>query len=249
MDKAEILNIGITKGSYNDFILSIVNAAQAKQSLYICVANVHMLIEAYKSKEYAKSLNNASLVTPDGMPLTWALKFIYGIKQERVSGMDLLPDLINECIIKKVSVFFYGGTEDLLAKTKDFLQKNYPDLLLAGFLSPPFRNLSDSENESIIKQINRSGAGLVFVILGCPKQEKWMALAQGRISAATIGVGGALPVFIRIKKRAPKWMQNAGLEWLFRLMQEPKRLFKRYAITNTIFIFLILKNYLFSGIH
>lgn len=146
-------------------------------------------------------------------------------------------------LIKESFCFFYGGTEDLLAKTKEFLQANYPGLILAGFLSPPFRNLTNNETEDVIGHINKSGAGLVFVILGCPKQEMWMALVHAKINAVTIGIGAALPVFIGIKKRAPKWMQNSGLEWLFRLLQEPKRLLKRYAITNTMFILLILKNY------
>ena len=202
-----------------------------------------MLIEAYKSKEYAEILNSGNVVTPDGKPLTWALKLLHGIDQERVSGMDLLPDLIHECEVKKIPIYFYGGTDDMLAKTMDHLRVKYPNVIVAGFLSPPFRDLSKSENENIIGQINKSGAGLIFVILGCPKQERWMALVNEKINAAKVGIGGALPVFVGINKRAPKWMQNYGLEWLFRLIQEPTRLFKRYAVTNTLFSFLLLKNY------
>ena len=110
--------------------------------------------------------------------------------------------------------------------------------------SPPFRQLTSAEENNIIENINRSGAKLVFVILGCPKQERWMASAKGRVNAFMIGVGGSLPVMIGLQKRAPRWMQTAGLEWFFRLSQEPGRLFKRYAVTNTFFIYLFCKAYL-----
>jgi N-acetylglucosaminyldiphosphoundecaprenol N-acetyl-beta-D-mannosaminyltransferase len=138
---------------------------------------------------------------------------------------------------------FYGGTEELLSKTKEFLNKRYPDLIVAGFISPPFRLLSDFENEQMIERINHSGGPLVFVILGCPKQEEWMASVDKKINAVTIGVGGALPIFIGMQKRAPNWMQDTGLEWFFRLLQKPRRLFKRYFITNSLFLFLLLKKY------
>lgn len=113
----------------------------------------------------------------------------------------------------------------------------------AGFYSPPFRELTPVENEKIISRINTSGAGIVFVILGCPKQEKWMAAMKGKINSCMIGIGGALPVLVGLQKRAPVWMQGVGMEWLYRLYQEPTRLYKRYAITNTLFFFVFLKEY------
>lgn len=244
MKKLTLLNIAVNTGKYQEFVSTIIDASQSKKSFYTCVANVHMLIEAYKNKSFETILNNAHLVTPDGEPLTWAFKWLHGIKQDRVSGMDLLPDLITEASLRKVPVFFYGGSEELLSKTKAFLNQNHPDLMVSGYLSPPFRKLSDHENEQIIEKINKSGARLVFVILGCPKQEKWMAFAHGKINTVCIGVGGALPVFIGAQKRAPGWMQNAGLEWMFRLTQEPRRLFKRYAITNSYFVYLLITDLL-----
>ena len=241
MDKLKLLNVNVSTGRYEDFVTKIIDASEARSGIYICVANVHMVVEANKKKEFENILNQAAIVTPDGQPLTWAFEWLHGVKQERVAGMDLLPDLITQATLKKMSVFFYGGTNELLARTKVFLNKEHPDLIIAGFLSPPFRKLSNEENEQVIQQINDSGAHLVFVILGCPKQEKWMAFAHGKVHAVTIGVGGALPVLIGEQKRAPKWMQNAGLEWVYRLMQEPRRLFKRYVFTNTYFIYLVLK--------
>lgn len=243
MDKLKLLNVNVSTGRYEEFVTKIIEASEAKIGIYACVANVHMLVEANNNKDFENILNQAAIVTPDGQPLTWAFKWLHGIKQERVAGMDLLPDLITQATSKKISVFFYGGTNELLTRAKAFLNKEHPNLIIAGFLSPPFRNLSNQENEQIIKQINDSGAHLVFVILGCPKQEKWMAFAHGKVNAVTIGVGGALPVFIGEQKRAPMWMQDAGLEWVFRLMQEPRRLVRRYAVTNTYFIYLILKEY------
>ncbi len=198
-----------------------------------------MIIEAHWDSKFADLVNKADLVTPDGMPLAKAMKLLYSIEQDRVAGMDLLPDLLKNAEVEKLGVFFYGGTDEMLAKTQEYIQKNYPKLNKQQYLSPPFRPLTTDEETDVIKQINDSGAQLVFVALGCPKQEKWMASMKGRINACMLGIGGALPVMIGMQKRAPMWMQKISLEWLYRLIQEPRRLFKRYLITNTLFLFLL----------
>lgn len=203
-----------------------------------------MLIEAYNDRNFARIVSNANIITPDGKPLAWALGILYGIKQVRVAGMDLFPDLLNAAAVHQLPVYFYGGTVSLLDKTLAHLRENYPKLQIAGSYSPPFRKLSPKEDEFVIDQINRSGASLVFVVLGCPKQEKWMAAMKGRINAVMVGIGGALPVLVGVHRRAPGWMQYAGLEWMFRLTQEPKRLFRRYSVTNSKFLYLILKEYI-----
>jgi N-acetylglucosaminyldiphosphoundecaprenol N-acetyl-beta-D-mannosaminyltransferase len=243
MKKIDLFNIRLSTGGYKEFIRDILFTAQGNNSAYACLVNVHMLIEAKRDIDFQHELDNARLLLPDGKPLGWALKLLYGIKQDRVAGMDLLPDLIAEAEMQNLPVFFYGGTQDLLDKTKQFLEKNYPRLPLAGFYSPPFRNMNEEEETAVVKMINDSGAHIVFVVLGCPKQENWMGHMKDHINAYMIGVGGALPVLIGNQKRAPKWMQRYGLEWFFRLSQEPGRLFKRYAVTNTLFIILLLKNY------
>lgn len=243
MQKVNFLTISISTGSYSDFVTSLVNSAKEHKSQYTCVANVHMLIEAYKDKTFSALVSNADVIAPDGKPLSWALQVLYGIKQDRVAGMDLLPDLLSQSSIQNLSVYFYGGTTELLNKTQVYINGHYPALKVVGLKSPPFRLLTTAENESAIEDINNSGADLVFVVLGCPKQEKWMASMVGKVNALMIGVGGAVPVMIGLQKRAPKWMQDAGLEWAFRLVQEPKRLFGRYAITNSIFLYLLLKKY------
>jgi N-acetylglucosaminyldiphosphoundecaprenol N-acetyl-beta-D-mannosaminyltransferase len=187
------------------------------------------------------------MVTPDGMPLAVGMKLIYGLKQDRVAGMDLLPDLLKKSEEHRIPVFFYGGTPEMLKRTTSYCSVHYPELNIAGMYSPPFRSLSASENEGVVNEINQSGARFVFVALGCPKQEKWMALMKGRIQATMIGIGGALPVLVGMQKRAPVWMQALCLEWLYRLMQEPKRLFKRYAVTNTTFLFLLARTWIKQG--
>ncbi len=241
MNQKQLLNFPVSIGPYSQFLENIVSAAARKESNYTCVANVHMLIEAYKNPGFASIIKNADTVTPDGKPLVWGLRLIHGIQQERVSGMDLLPDLLDKLRQKRMSVYFYGGTEALLKSTETFLQNNYPGLEIAGLYSPPFRTLSREEDEEVAKQINMSGANVIFVVLGCPKQERWMASMKGKIQAVMIGVGGALPVMAGLQKRAPQWIQQSGLEWLFRLLQEPRRLFKRYAVTNSMFVYLLLK--------
>jgi N-acetylglucosaminyldiphosphoundecaprenol N-acetyl-beta-D-mannosaminyltransferase len=244
MKKNKLFSISVSNGRYEDFVQSIATKAAINESDYACVANVHMLAEAYKNSSFAQTVNNAAIVTPDGKPLIWALRLLHGIKQERVAGMDLLPVLLKTATEKKLSVFFYGGSESMLSKTQQYLAQNYPGLHIAGMHSPPFRKLTFEEEYIVIEKINNSATNLVFVILGCPKQEQWMASMKGRISTFMIGVGGALPVLIGMQRRAPEWMQSGGLEWLYRLSQEPRRLSKRYAVTNSLFLFLFLKAYL-----
>ncbi len=244
MERKKIIEFGISTGSYPKFINNIVSLAQTRHSSYVCVANVHMFIEAYLDKNFNKVIDHADIVTPDGRPLTWSLRMLHGVSQDRVAGMDLLPDLLEQLTAKKLPVYFYGGSSGLLQKTGNFMKAKYPDLSIAGMYSPPFRTLTSEEESRVIEDINNSGACAVFVVLGCPKQEKWMASMKGKINAVMIGIGGALPVLVGIQKRAPSWMQDAGLEWLFRLLQEPGRLFKRYAVTNSLFVYLLSKEYI-----
>jgi N-acetylglucosaminyldiphosphoundecaprenol N-acetyl-beta-D-mannosaminyltransferase len=239
MKKMQVLNFPISIGKYQDYIEYIIDSATTGVSEYIYVANVHMVVEAFWNKSFSDKVRAASLVTPDGKPLTWALRLLHGIKQDRVAGMDVLPALLTKSEKMQLPLYIYGGTEALLFKTREYLTKHYPALVINGFYSPPFRELTPEEETKAIDDINQSGAKLVFVVLGCPKQEQWMANMLGRIKAVMIGIGGALPVLVGLQKRAPKWMQNAGLEWLFRLLQEPRRLFRRYAVTNSIFLYLL----------
>ena len=243
MQIKKLISINVSLGTYAKFINEFLSLAIAKDknSSYVCIANVHMLVEAYKDKDFQKIVNDADIVTPDGIPLAKGLKILYKIKQDRVAGMDVLPDLLKESEKQNLSVYFYGGTQKVLDKTQEYCTYHFPKLKIAGMYSPPFRELTEEEKDEIIEKINSVSPNFVFVALGCPKQEKWMAAVKGKINACMLGIGGALPVMIGLKERAPVWMQTRGLEWLFRLYQEPRRLFKRYFVTNSIFIFLLLR--------
>ncbi|ETZ24572.1 WecB/TagA/CpsF family glycosyltransferase [Pedobacter sp. V48] len=239
--KKRLLSIDVSSGSYNEFIGAILKYAIERVSSYVCVANVHMLIEAHNTPKFADVVNQADIVTPDGMPLAQGFKYEYNLKQDRVDGMSLLPALLAECEKSDLSVYFYGGDQKTLNTAETHIREAYPTLRVAGLYSPPFRKLTEAEKLEDEQRIRDSGAHLIFVALGCPKQEMWMAEMKGKVPALMIGIGGALPVFTGSQKRAPKWMQDNSLEWVYRLVQEPKRLFKRYLTTNSKFLYLLAK--------
>ncbi|PJJ84058.1 WecB/TagA/CpsF family glycosyltransferase [Mucilaginibacter auburnensis] len=244
MQKRRLISLDISIGPYKEFLTEILTLAKAPKASYVCVANVHMLVEAYNDPTFADKVNSAAIVTPDGMPLAKGIKSIYKINQDRVAGMDLLPDLLREANDEKLSVLFYGGSEDVVEKLKEYAAERHSDIKLT-VICPPFRPLSPKENEQIISEINSVSADILFISLGCPKQENWMAQMHTKINRGVmVGIGGALPVMLGMQKRAPKWMQDASLEWLYRLIQEPKRLYKRYAITNATFMRLMFLEHL-----
>ncbi len=244
MDKVSLLSLQVSTGPYEHFLRHIAEMATRRASAYVCVANVHMLVEAWQNPSFAETVNRAALITPDGMPLALGLRWLHGVKQPRVAGMDLLPDLLAVAARQKLKVFFFGSTEAILSEVVSNCTTQFPDCLVVGAYSPPFRAMSPDEEEATVARINASGANMVFVALGCPKQEKWMALMQGRIQAVMLGVGGAFPVFAGVQDRAPTWMQRFSLEWVYRLYQEPGRLWKRYFVTNSVFMGIFLKEYI-----
>jgi N-acetylglucosaminyldiphosphoundecaprenol N-acetyl-beta-D-mannosaminyltransferase len=235
----KVVSLNIDLIDYKEAIDKIIVMGRNKRPGYACFANVHMAIEAYRDPKIADQVNSASFVFADGMPLVKSLKYLYGIKQDRIAGMDFMPDLIRESAISKLKIFFFGTTTDLLEKISVRVESEYPNAEIVGLLSPPFDKSLD--DELYINTINASGANLVFVALGCPKQEKWMAKHSARIDAVLLGVGGAFPVYAGTASRAPLFMRKLALEWLYRLFQEPTRLFKRYFVTNTMFVYLLFR--------
>lgn len=229
---------------FDEQINLIVDWAKNCQSNMICVANVHMLIEAWRDFHFAHVLKHADLVTPDGMPLVWMLRLMGAKRSQRVAGMDIFRAVCEQASIAQISVFLLGSEPDVLDKICQRLNEEFPQLKIAGTESPPFRPLGDKPDMDVVQTINASGARIVFVSLGCPKQEFWMAQHRHKIQSVMIGVGAVFPIYAKVLKQAPKFIQNAGFEWLFRLMQEPKRLWKRYATTIPIFIWLMLKQML-----
>lgn len=215
--------------------------AKLRLSRVVCVANVHMLMEGYWNPAFAEVLFKADLLTPDGMPLVWMMNLIRGRQHERVAGMDVLLALCNRAEAENLPVFFLGTDTETLAKMRQRLDQEFPNLPVAGMEPLPFRPLSPEEDRQVVEQINASGAGLLFVALGCPKQEKWMSQHRDRINAVMIGLGGVFPIYAGLQQRAPEYVRNVGLEWFYRLMQEPGRLWKRYATTIPPFVWLSMR--------
>jgi len=238
-ERSKILNVNINLISYQDLIKTLTTAPIDSKHKYICFANVHMIIEAYRNETVRNAINNASYTVTDGMPLVKTLGILYRIKQDRIPGMDFMPGLMKEAENKKFSVFFFGSTHEILTRIISKAKHEFPALHIAGSISPPFRALLPQEENAYIEKINQSGATYLFVGLGCPKQELWMSRNRSKIKAIQLGVGGAFEVYVGMKKRAPIWIQRMSLEWIYRLLQDPKRLFKRYITTNSIYLYLI----------
>lgn len=207
------------------------------ESRYVCICNVHSVVTAAHDAEFGRVVREADMATPDGAPVAWMLRRLGNVGQQRINGPDLMWRYCEQAQSRDESIFFYGSSEETLAMLKTKLLTAFPVLKIAGAISPPFRALTPTEDTAIVEQINLSGAGVVFVSLGCPKQELWMAAHRGRINAVMIGVGAAFDYHAGTIKRAPKWMQDGGLEWLHRLVSEPRRLWKRYLVTNTLFVY------------
>ena len=183
MRKKIIFNSVISIGTYKSFIEEIISYTHSKAPSYVCFANVHMVVEAYHDKSFRKLINEADLVAPDGRPLSVFLKLSEGINQDRVCGMDILPDLLKQAEVSGKSVYFYGSTEELLKTITQKAKTEFPTLKIAGYYSPPFRTLSEKEDEMITEKIREAQPDLVFVSLGCPKQERWMAEHKSKLNA------------------------------------------------------------------
>lgn len=209
--------------------------ASRHQSATVAICNSHSIVTAGDDDQFALALAEADMATADGMPVAWMMRRLGHPAQERINGPDLMLRYCEHAALTGTSIFLYGSTDPVLDKLVVRLGQQYPGLKFAGRYSPPFRPLTDVEDAEICKRIADSGAGVVFVSLGCPKQEKWMHAHRGRIPAVMIGVGAAFDYHAGTLSRAPAWMRNNGLEWIHRLASEPRRLWKRYLVTNTLF--------------
>lgn len=212
--------------------------ARNHESRYVCICNAHSVVTACQDRRFATAIEQADMATPDGAPVAWLMRRMGQQAQRRISGPDLMWRLCAAVEGSGEGVFLYGSTPETLARLERALQAAFPDLRISGWHSPPFRPLTPAEEQADIDLINASGAGVVWVSLGCPKQELWMARHVGRIQAVMVGVGAAFDFHAGNVSRAPAWMQSHGLEWLHRLSSEPRRLWRRYLVTNTLFIVL-----------
>ncbi|ADQ41879.1 glycosyl transferase, WecB/TagA/CpsF family [Caldicellulosiruptor acetigenus I77R1B] len=219
--------------------------AEQNEGKVICFANVHMNVESYLNSEFQRCINEkADIVCPDGMPLVWFLKKQGEKRQQRIYGPDMMLDICSKAAAKNLKIGLYGGEEEVLNILQHKLRQLFPKITIAYTFSPPFRELTEEEEEKIIADINKAGVQILFVSLGCPKQEKWMFRNKEKIKAVMCGVGAAFLFHSGKVLQAPRLIQIMGLEWLFRLLMEPRRLFKRYFKTNTIFVWLMLKDFI-----
>jgi len=238
--RQKIISSFISATSYEDACNQIQHWVEQGESCYIIAANVHVVMTGYWQPHYQQIINQAALVTPDGMPLVWAMRWFGIKKQTRVYGPDLMLACCDRAAQTQIPLYLYGGTPATLNKLQQYLKQRFPNLIIAGSHAPPFRPLTASEEMADIEQIHQSGAKIVFVGLGCPKQEEWMARQQGNLQAVMIGVGAAFSFFSGEVSQAPRWMMQLGLEWLYRFWQEPNRLWKRYLVNNPVFVVLLI---------
>lgn len=230
-----ILGLRVDVTTYRASRDKILEWAAKGENIYICAANVHMVMAAHDDATIQQSVNQADLVVPDGMPLVWMLRLMGHSLEERVYGPTLMLKVLEAASAYGIPVGFYGGEPDVLARLSENLLHRYPDLQIVYRFSPPFRDLTPQEDQAICRDIEESQARILFVGLGCPRQELWMAAHVERIQAVKLGVGAAFDFHAGKVRQAPAWMQNKGLEWLFRLFVEPGRLWKRYLKQNPRF--------------
>ena len=240
-----ILGVPFDKVTISEAVAAIEEMVASRQPHYLVTANVDFLVQAQQDGELRRILANADLSLCDGTPVVWASRLLGNPLPERVAGSDLTPLLLKVAAEKGWRVYFLGATPEALAEAVARLERDLPSLIIAGHESPPFRPLSDAENEEIAWRIQEARPDLVFVAFGCPKAEKWIARHYRAIGAPVmVGVGGTIDFLAGRVKRAPRWMARGGVEWIYRLMQEPRRLWRRYSRDLWVFSWSILAQWL-----
>ena len=235
---SNILGVNISVTNMESTIADIVDNLEKWRGEYVCVSNVHTTVMAHDDARYRAVQNEAVMALPDGGPLSSYSRSTGKTDARRVTGPDLMRELLKRSKEHGWSHFFYGSSEKTLEMLKEKIERDYPGAKIVGMISPPYREISPEEDEEYVRIINEARPDFVWIGLGAPKQEIWMNAHKGRINALMFGVGAAFDYESGNLKRAPKWMQKCNLEWLYRLMQEPKRLFKRYFVTNIKFLWL-----------
>lgn len=243
-DAVPVLGARIDALAWDDAVARLVQWGARHESRTVCICNVHSVVTAAQDPDFMAVLNSADLATPDGMPVAWMLRALGRRGQQRINGPDLMWRYLAEAERLGQVVSFYGSTDATLAKLRDAMQRSFPRLRVGAAISPPFRMLSEAEERAYREEIEGCGTAVLFVGLGCPKQERWMAAQRGRLSAVMVGVGAAFDYHAGTIRRAPRWMQRSGLEWLHRLASEPRRLWKRYLVTNSLYVWLATRQLL-----
>ncbi len=250
LKKVDLFGIHYAVTDYSSAVSQIVNwvtqieqQPNVHQGFGVTALAVHGLIEGYRNAELKQQINSIDLIVPDGQPVRWAMNWIYKTQlNDRVYGPTLMLDVLREAAGRKIPVFFYGSQQLTLNKLSKNLQEKFPQLQITGMQPDRFRESTDEEKELDRQKIITSGARLVFVGRGCPRQERWVAENKDFLPAVLLAVGAAFDFHAGTVKQAPAWIQKRGLEWLYRLVQEPGRLWKRYLTTNSYFLYLFLVN-------
>jgi N-acetylglucosaminyldiphosphoundecaprenol N-acetyl-beta-D-mannosaminyltransferase len=237
----DVQGTAIDAGGFDAAVERILAWAHAGEARIVCCCNVHSVVTAQREPAFAAALAAADLATPDGAPVAWLMRRRGAAAQQRVSGPDLMQACLARAASEALPVALMGATTLTLERLRAELQHRWPALRLVASISPPFRTLSAAEDAALVDQLRASGARLVFVGLGCPKQELWMAAHRGQLDAVMLGVGAAFDFLAGTQKRAPPWMRRVGLEWLHRLGQSPLRLGWRYLNTNSAFVWRLFR--------
>jgi N-acetylglucosaminyldiphosphoundecaprenol N-acetyl-beta-D-mannosaminyltransferase len=241
--RVDVLGIGISAIDMDQALETIDDWITTGAHQYVCVTGVHGVMESQRDDGLRRIHNEAGLVTPEGMPLVWLSRWYGWRRTSRVYGPDLLLAVCERSMTTGYRHFFYGGQQAVADRLVSRLERRFPGLSVAGTYAPAFHELRVEEREDVVRRINDAGADIVWVGLGTPKQERWMAERVGRLDAAVlIGIGSAFDLHAGLKRQAPGWMRRNGLEWLFRLSMEPRRLGRRYLRENPAFVWLTMRH-------
>ncbi len=245
IERYNVIGNQISRQTMSGALDAVVQRIQAGDGGYVCFTNVHVSVMARENTNIQNIINHSFMTLPDGKPVYWVGKLKGLDSLEQVPGPDFFPQLLKTQTEPSLRHYFFGGSQQTLDELVSTVKKNYPGAVIAGSESPPFRELSHAEIEASLQRIKDSKANVVWVGLGAPKQEKWMADHWKTLKPAVLfGVGAAFDFHAGNIQRAPLWAQRLGLEWLHRLLSEPRRLWKRYFYTNTMFLFYLLKEQL-----
>jgi exopolysaccharide biosynthesis WecB/TagA/CpsF family protein len=239
--KYYVLGVGISAVDYEYVVQAILDGAHTRTPFTVTALAVHGVMTGFFDALHRRRLNGLSLVAPDGQPVRWALRWLHRIVlPDRVYGPTLTLKVLEAAAVQGLPVYFYGSTEQVLQLLIRNLQHRFPQLIIAGSDPSKFRRISQSEKTAVVRRIQESGARVVFVGLGCPRQEVWVYEYQRDLAMPLIAVGAAFAFHAAVVPQAPPWMQNTGLEWLYRLIHEPRRLWRRYLLLNPTYLLFVL---------
>jgi len=246
-DKVDVIGVQVSNVDYQSAVDSVFEAIKNDENGIVSCHAVHAIVTMSCDPELLAKVNQFKMITPDGQPVRWAMNWLHrtGLK-DRVYGPELMIRLCERAATEQIPIYLYGGNETVSRDLVESLRRQLPEIIIAGAEAPPFRSLTAEEDQQVIQRINHSGAGLIFIGLGCPKQDEFAFEHRNSLKGIQVCVGAAFDFHAGAKGMAPKWMQRSGLEWLYRLCSEPRRLWKRYLITNSLYLFKVSRVFFFG---